>query len=406
MSVTCSPCTSPAVSPRNSLSGLVVPEKKSPVRVRSAPVSPRRDSHGFLRDFGTGARSMTLVSKEGDGHHHSSAALTNGGGVDNNIPTLTVRRSSKNSSNSPNLLGGSLKDHRHHRRRGSHQNVISGSHNHNHVPGEHRYRSGFMKRPFRSHESLTIPSDAIGAASAVPEHSCLSANTSPRRCSPVFTDQNDYLPLRESFRRSQRYYRRRSSLAQVEMTTAIWREQAENRGRLSAGDALAVTKRGSSSSLLSAPHPHHHMKRHSAPSVSPSHSPDRASSSSSNAMYSSSRHAYASHAACSSSAEAINTRPDNPSLDPEAAGRGESEEGQGSGSGSDTTAAATGKSSAPATERGDIKFSFQYFPATRRLKLLLIRAENLHFPERPDVVLNPFFKVSSFWLSSLSFLSY
>ncbi|CAL1527727.1 unnamed protein product, partial [Lymnaea stagnalis] len=42
---------------------------------------------------------------------------------------------------------------------------------------------------------------------------------------------------------------------------------------------------------------------------------------------------------------------------------------------------------------GDVKFSFQYFPATKRLKVIIIRAEGLRFPEKPELVLNPFFKV-------------
>jgi hypothetical protein len=369
MSVTCSPLTSPAVSPRNSLAGLAVPDK-SPVRVRSAPVSPRRDSHGFLRDFG--ARSSINLSngpvrEAGEGRN----GTTNGTDI-----YLKICRSSNNAN-------GSFKDSPRSRRRDSQQSINSNAHLKCEPGQDGKYRRGFMRRPFLSHESLSMSHDASGAACAVPEHSCLSATTSPRRCSPVFTDQNDYLPLRESFRRSQRYYRRRSSLAQVEMTTALWRQQAEAEGRL-------LFTGGGGPSLLAAPsHHHHHHKRHSAPSTSSVSDP----SSSSGSGRQSPGTPLHGHDACSSGVATP-----QPARDTE---DGEARDGRGGGGespvGERGAVVAGGQNGADVvktvTERGDIKFSFQYFPATRRLKLLLIRGENLRFPEKPDIVTNPFFKV-------------
>ena len=334
MSVTCSPCTSPAVSPRNSLAGLAVPENKSPVRVRSAPVSPRRDSHGFLRDFG--ARSLSNLQP-----NPSRGEAT---GEQAQPPSAAAETSYFKTKNN---LGYSLKESPHNRRKELYNQ-------HNKSEPDHKYHRGFMRRPFRSHESL-ISHDAAGAACALPEHSCLSATSSPRRCSPVFADQNDYLPLRESFRRSQRYYRRRSSLAQVEMTTALWRQNSD------LGES--PSRRIPVTSLMAPLHHGHAYKRHSAPSAAPADC----------IIVSISNH-------CSEEQEAGSSGVTSSSRE---------------GVGAERPQAEQNGESKLVTERGDIKFSFQYFPATRRLKLLLIRAENLHFPERPDVVTNPFFKVSA-----------
>ncbi|XP_076465372.1 uncharacterized protein LOC143297085 [Babylonia areolata] len=345
MSVTCSPSNSPAPSPRNSLVGLAVPDK-SPVKVRSAPVSPRRDSHGFLRDFGV--RSMCNLQPAFPRVDGGNGGGNSGGGVE--VPYLRSRHS----------LGVlTIKESPQHRRKSSFQNLRSDG------SDQQRYNQSFARRPFRSQESLSLQ-DGAGAACAPLEQSCLSAHTSTRRCSPVFTDQNDYLPLRESFRRSQRYYRRRSSLAQVEMTAALWRQDSDAGGSTSESPAPA---RRLPVHTLSAPHhPAHAQKRHSAPSATCS--------------ISISLHDHDQHEACSSGHTPA------PSLS--SSSRGE-DRGNGGGGGGERNGAEGGRT--VLTERGDIKFSFQYFPATRRLKLLLIRAENLHFPERPDVILNPFFKV-------------
>ncbi|KAK7496031.1 hypothetical protein BaRGS_00012732 [Batillaria attramentaria] len=335
MSVTCSPNTSPAVSPRNSLAGLAVPENKSPVRVRSAPVSPRRDSHGFLRDFG--ARSLSNINSSRENNSEQDQA-----------PPVEQTHFHKVKAN---FAFSTMRESPHARRKESPF--------HSSKPeAEHRLRT-FTRRPFRSHESL-VSNDASGASGGIPEHHpCLSASSSPRRCSPVFADQNDYLPLRESFRRSQRYYRRRSSLAQVEMTTALWRQYRDSSSAL--GDS--PVRRIPVTNLMAVPPDSCLQKRHSAPSeataatgclltVNNHHATDRQP-----------------HEACSSGSTSRDTYQERPRTEV---------------NGEEKTA----------TERGDIKFSFQYFPATRRLKLLLIRAENLHFPERPDVMTNPFFKVS------------
>ena len=163
---------------------------------------------------------------------------------------------------------------------------------------EPRYNRGFMRRPFRSHESLF--NDGSGAASALPEHSCLSANSTPRRCSPAFTDQNDYLPLRESFRRSQRYYRRRSSLAQVEMTMALWRQDVDLCGPGESpgpGRRIPVNAYNTSSGLSLPSHPFP-MKRHSAPSTTPSAASATAAAFSSSSTSAGAGHEE--HEACSS----------------------------------------------------------------------------------------------------------
>ncbi|XP_025077479.1 C2 calcium-dependent domain-containing protein 4C-like [Pomacea canaliculata] len=333
MSVTCSPNTSPAVSPRNSFSGLGVPDTKSPVRVRSAPVSPRRDSHGFLRDFGARSLSNLPYPRENPADPANPAAAEH--------PHVRSRSSCGFST---------LKDNPHMRRKESLPPVGRSD-------GDQRLR-GFVRRPFRSHESLFATMEAAGAAGAVTDHS------TPGRCSPVFADQNDYLPLRESFRRSQRYYRRRSSLAQVEMTTALWRQARDNHD--------VQTRRIAVVDLMTVPaDPCKVNKRHSAPSCTPAPS-SLLMHKASVEVGSSDSHQ---HEACSSGA----TCRENCSVD-----RSSACPGGGDGDGHDKTL----------TERGEIKFSFQYFPATRRLKLLLIRGENLRFPERPDIVTNPFFKVS------------
>ncbi|KAL8592047.1 hypothetical protein ACOMHN_060540 [Nucella lapillus] len=328
MSVTCSPTTSPAVSPRNSVTGLTVPEGKSPVRVRSAPVTPRRDSHGFLRDFG--ARSGATLQPGPPKTELTVAEQSHNPTAEG--PLIRSRASTGYSS---------LKESRSSRRQTLMQRADS----------ETRYHRGFMRRPFRSHESL-YSNDPSGAASVLPEHCCMSGTSSPRRYSPVMTDQNDYLPLRESFRRSQRYYRRRSSLAQTDMTTGIWRQNSDlGYGVESPSRRIPVT------TLMTPIHPSHTFKRHSAPSAAPASCDLPASS-----------HGNEEHEACSSGV--TSSREERPL-----------EERNGEGK--------------TVTERGDIKFSFQYFPASRRLKLLLIRAENLRFPDRPDIVTNPFFKTPS-----------
>ncbi|XP_076444094.1 uncharacterized protein LOC143282364 [Babylonia areolata] len=339
MSVTCSPSTSPAVSPRNSVTVLTVPENKSPVRVRSAPVTPRRDSHGFLRDFGV--RSFSSSNSQHPGPPPSKTA------------DQSVEQTHSTVVEGPHLRGrvnsgySSLKENTRTQRRQSLNQRLE---------ADNRYHRGFMRRPFRSHESL-FSSDPSGAASVLPEHSCMSGTSSPRRFSPGMTDQNDYLPLRESFRRSQRYYRRRSSLAQTDMTTALWRQNSDlGFGGESPSRRIPVT------TLMTPIHPSHSFKRHSAPSAAPASCEPPAGS-----------HGNEEHEACSSGGVTSSR---------EERGGVVVEEHNGEGGGKTVT------------ERGDIKFSFQYFPATRRLKMLLIRAENLRFPERPDIVTNPFFKVS------------
>lgn len=307
--------TSPGISPRSSFSALAAPAYNN-VRIRSAPVSPRRDSHGFLRDFGI--RSMCqLPHVQGD-----QSPLANGHA---SVPAW------KFYSNGSTLttLGYCAKDSRNSSRKGS--LTIPAS--------ETRHRTRRMHRSFQDfyyhHDERSASPNTLHVNHMSSEY---------RGIYTGMTDKNEYLPVKESFRRSQRYYRRRSSLITSDVMRLLYHRQSLEYENCSHG-----SPRRFRSNRQLVPIDSLHDKRHSSPEVS---------------VIESGRIEHFEKAK-SNSLNRLSSR--DPAEYP--------------------------RMTKTETERGDIKFSFQYFPATKRLKVILIRAEGLRFPSKPDLVLNPFFKV-------------
>lgn len=310
--------TSPGVSPRSSFSALAAPEN-SLVRIRSAPVSPRRDSHGFLRDFGM--RSMSNLPHV----QVDQAPATNG---HSSVPSNKLSACRTKSYNDTKEAAAPA-------RKGSLT-----------IP-----TSEFRSRPRRMHRSFQdfyVPDERFTS------NDLLHVNhlTAEYRGNySGLTDKNEYLPMKESFRRSQRYYRRRSSLVTNDVMRLLYHNQSGEAGGCTNGSPPQLKPR-----KQLAPVDPFQDKRHSSPEVSVvekkpiverSHSLEKPKSSS-----------------------LINLIAQHPPAEEQPPPAAKTE-----------------------TERGDVKFSFQYFPATKRLKVILIRAEGLRFPEKPDLVLNPFFKI-------------
>ncbi|BFZ01206.1 hypothetical protein BsWGS_04244 [Bradybaena similaris] len=308
--------TSPGVSPRSSFSALAAPDTNN-ARIRSAPVSPRRDSHGFLKDFGTSSMS-NLPHVQVD----QAPAVKNGNAA---VPMCKI------SSCSSHLI----KEHKTATRKGS--LTIPGS--------ESRHRTRRIHRSFQDFsqhlDERNLSSDLLHV-----NH----FNTEYRGAYTGLTDKNEYLPLKETFSRSKRYYRRRSSLVTSDVMRLLYRDPntTENKHSPDGSPQLPRTRKQLT------PIDPLQDKRHSSPEVTVCESKilEQEMSRSIEKSKSNSLSNISSHDA--------------------------------------TEIPAITKTE---TERGDIKFSFQYFPATKRLKVIIIRAEGLRFPEKPDLVLNPFFKL-------------
>ncbi|KAK7009300.1 C2 calcium-dependent domain-containing protein 4C [Biomphalaria glabrata] len=316
--------TSPGVSPRSSFSALAAPEI-SLVRIRSAPVSPRRDSHGFLRDFGV--RSMSNLPHLPVDHapnftsHSSSSSVKR-----NSSGNCGLNRSGSNSKDSMSC-----------HRKGSLTIPTS------------EYRS----RPRRMHRSFQ---DFYASEERIPSSAFSNVNhltADYRGTYSGLTDKNEYLPMKESFRRSKRYYRRRSSLVTKDVIRLLCHHQAGPEGSDSCGGS-----------------PHHGRNRKQLAPIDP---------------FQDKRH---------SSPEVVVT--ERQIIKVERSHSLEKPKTNDLNFISDVVSdpvAQISRAVKTETERGDVKFSFQYFPATKRLKVIIIRAEGLKFPEKPDLVLNPFFKI-------------
>lgn len=310
--------TSPGVSPRSSFSALAAPGSSN-VRIRSAPVSPRRDSHGFLRDFGI--RSMCHLP------HVSIDQMP----VTNGHTPLPVWRICNSGSSMQTV--GYVKDHKASPRKGS--LTVHGS--------EMKHRT---RRMHRSFQDFYYHSDERNVSTNLLHVNHLT--TDYRGIYTGMTDKKEYLPVKESFHRSTRYYRRRSSLVTSDVMRLLYHRQslescsAENHQHFRGMRQLV-------------PINPLHDKRHSSPEVSITESKEPE--------------------------HEIIPCFDKPKCN--SLNKLSSQDSMGNSSFEKTE-----------TERGDVKFSFQYFPATKRLKVIIIRAEGLRFPSKPDLALNPFFKLS------------
>ncbi|XP_005094380.1 C2 calcium-dependent domain-containing protein 4C [Aplysia californica] len=311
--------TSPGVSPRSSFSALAAPENTL-VRIRSAPVSPRRDSHGFLRDFGIRSMSnlphvqVDQAAPTTNGHHTTKSFRSNSGGTLATlgapvIPSVSQRKGSL-------TIPGSESRPRHSRRM-------------------HRSSQDFYS------EDRNVSSDLLHVNHLTAEY---------RGTYSGLTDKNEYLPMKESFRRSKRYYRRRSSLVTSDVMRLLYHQHSADSTNSPNGSPYHSRGR-----KQLAPIDPLQDKRHSSPEVSVTEAKQSSEEKHSGLekAKSNSLANLASHAAATQTEPCAKT----------------------------------------VTERGDIKFSFQYFPATKRLKVIIIRAEGLRFPEKPDLVLNPFMKI-------------
>ncbi|XP_046584864.1 C2 calcium-dependent domain-containing protein 4C-like [Haliotis rubra] len=180
-SLPCSAQTSPGVSPRGSFSGLGVPTSKSPVHIRSAPVSPRHESKRIAEAFG--ARSLSnivYVDVNTNADPQSKAAMSLSHFKTNTSYGFTT-----------------LKEVPHTRRKESlfHTGDLSSLH---FMPV-----IGFRKAASLDHTTGPTFQD-------------LKRNSVDHSIRPTVVNfacvDEDNLPRRESSRRSLKYYRRRSSL--------------------------------------------------------------------------------------------------------------------------------------------------------------------------------------------------
>ncbi|RUS79124.1 hypothetical protein EGW08_013102 [Elysia chlorotica] len=374
--------TSPGVSPRSSFSALTAPETSAFEKVRSCPVSPRRDSHGFLRDFKSRSSMSNLPYVY----------------VDQASPTLMVTNGHAHPYHYHRKYSGGSPARLQCPRKGS--LTIPGSDYARPKPRRmHRSFQDFY--PMNGDERTSMSPDLLHVSHLTAEFRGNSGNSTYTG----LTDKNEYLPMKESFRRSKRYYRRRSSL----VTSDVLRLLSQH-PNLGAGGPRGTSR--SSNSLIHGSRNYKQLapidplidKRHSSPEVrvnvtnsdgritpidtqksnssinkpAPNLNNNNISKKSNEGEQQSSR--YTDKARSNSLNSLANRIPVSieGGLGAAAAGaeiivpslRGKTE-----------------------TERGDVKFSFQYFPATKRLKVILIRAEELRFPEKPELSLNPFFKV-------------
>lgn len=313
--------TSPGVSPRSSFSALAAPESNT-VLTRSAPVSPRRDSRDFLRDFG-----VRSISNLPHANVEQRSPSTSGQTTKSlwKLSTSGCTLSAKDQG---------VKDQRSSARKGSLT-----------IPeSETRHRTRRIHRSFQDfyqHLDERNTSNDLLQVSHFP--------TEYRGAYTGLTDKNEYLPMKESFRRSKRYYRRRSSLVTSDVMRLLYpQSSAEGQNCSDGSPHLSMNRR------QLAPVDPLQDKRHSSPEVNVNECKivEQEKARTMEKSKSSSMNNLSSH-----------EHSEVPSI------------------------------AKTETERGDVKFSFQYFPATKRLKVIIIRAEGLRFPEKPDMVLNPFFKV-------------
>ncbi|CAG5126563.1 unnamed protein product, partial [Candidula unifasciata] len=308
--------TSPAVSPRSSFSGLAAPDITN-TRIRSAPVSPRRDSHGFLKDFG-----ISSVSNLPHVQSDQATVVKNG---NTSVPMWKISTCSSHGA----------AEHKLSERKGS--LTIPGS--------ESRHRTRRIHRSFQDFsqhlDERNVQTDLLHV-----NH----FNTEYRGVYTGLTDKNEYLPLKESFTRSKRYYRRRSSLVTSDVMRLLYRNENTVENELSSDGSPQLPR----SRKQLTPIDPLQDKRHSSPEVT----------------------------ICESKI-----------LEQEMSRSMEKSKSSSLGNISTHEIPEVPPVTKTETERGDIKFSFQYFPATKRLKVIIIRAEGLRFPEKPDLVLNPFFKL-------------
>ena len=372
--------TSPAVSPRSSFSALTAPESAAIDKVRSCPVSPRRDSHGFLKDFKARASMSNLP------HVY----------VDQASPTLAVTNGHAHPCHYHRKHSGGSAARLQCPRKGS--LTIPGSDYCRPKPRRmHRSFQDFY--PTNGDERNSLSPDLLHVSHLTSEFRGNSSNSTYTG----LTDKNEYLPMKESFRRSKRYYRRRSSL----VTSDVLRLLSQH-PNLGAGHPRGASR--SSNSLAHGNRSHKQLapidplidKRHSSPEVSVSvtgsdgritsltaHKGNASNSKNSNNINNNNINSKNNEEEQQASVYVDKARSLN-SLATRIPVSIEGGLGAAAAGAEIVVPSLRGKTE---TERGDVKFSFQYFPATKRLKVILIRAEELRFPEKPELSLNPFFKV-------------
>ncbi|GFO05224.1 synaptotagmin-1 [Plakobranchus ocellatus] len=368
--------TSPAVSPRSSFSALTAPESSVVDRVRSCPVSPRCDSHGFLRDFGARSSLSNLP------HVH----------VDQASPTMTVANGHVYPTHSPRKYSGGGSPGGYARLQCPRKGSLT-------IPS-----SDFCRpKPRRMHRSFqdVYPSTYDDRSSLTPELLHVTHLTAEFRgnggaCTYTgLTDKNEYLPMKETFRRSKRYYRRRSSL----VTSDVLRLLSQH-PNLAAGHPRGTSR--SSSSLHHSNRSYKQLapidplidKRHSSPEVrvSVTNSDGRITSINAHKVNNNINNNNDNNDAQLQASRSIDKGRSN-SLNSLTSRIPVSVEGGLGAAAAGAEIVVPNLRGKTETERGDVKFSFQYFPATKRLKVILIRAEELRFPEKPELSLNPFFKL-------------
>ncbi|GFS28066.1 hypothetical protein ElyMa_005332100 [Elysia marginata] len=369
--------TSPAVSPRSSFSALTAPEASSVDKVRSCPVSPRRDSHSFLRDFKSRSSMSNLP------HVY----------VDQASPTLSVTNGHSNPFHYHRKYSGGSPGRLQCPRKGSLT-----------IPCSDYCRP----KPRRMHRSFQdfYPTNGEDRSSLSPDLLHVTHLTAEFRSNPGnstytgLTDKNEYLPMKESFRRSKRYYRRRSSL----VTSDVLRLLSQH-PNLGAGHPRGASR--SSSSIIQHNRSYKQLapidplidKRHSSPEVSVSVTNSDGRITPINTHRSDNGINRTRHS-LNNNNNNISKKGSEEEQDPSRyvdKARSNSLNSIGSHripvsvQGGLGAAAAGAEIIVPSlrgkteTERGDVKFSFQYFPATKRLKVILIRAEELRFPEKSEL---------------------
>ena len=326
-SLPCSAHTSPGVSPRGSLSGLGVHVRRSPIHVRSCPVSP---GHEPSSDFGGNSCSQTkswsnIISLDGDDTNADPQSVAAIG-----LPHFKIQTSYgfTTLSESPHTRRKESLFHA-----GSKGNSQFDLHHAALADLRMKYRCDSMDFPDGRRSSDCLHPNDVPSCARLPANRLSTVS--------LVCPKDDDLPPKGTRRRTQKYYRRRSSLPGLQPVPSFKADTSETTSN-SLESSPAFGRRERNRLRVGNPTTH---KRHSSPNPSPTREIPLEDI---QRRFSSMNHL---------PVPTTNSQP---------------------------------LAEAPL---GELKFSFHYLPDTREMKVLLIKAENLGGESR-DNSLNPFAKIA------------
>ncbi|XP_041376528.1 synaptotagmin-7-like [Gigantopelta aegis] len=325
-SLPCSAHTSPGVSPRGSFSGLGVHIRKSPIHVRSCPVSPGHEPTDFAGHSCNQTKSWTnIISLDGDDTNADPQSVAAIG-----LPHFKIQTSYGFTT---------LSESPHTRRK---ESLFHAASKGNPQFDLHNAALNDLRIRYRC-DSMDLPEGRRPSGSLHPNDVPSCARLPANRMSTVslVCPKEDDLPPKGSCRRTQKYYRRRSSLPGLQPVPS-WKNEAAEATSNSLESSPAFGRRERNRLRVGNPTTY---KRHSSPNPSPTREIPLEDI---QRRFSSMNHLVVPTTNCQPLSEA---------------------------------------------PLGELKFSFHYLPDTRELKVLLIKAENLGGESR-DNNMNVFAKLA------------